>query len=389
MAFTHFFSACTSGGFYKSPTTAQHVDSNLPMNITWDTTCLKSTAVDIYLYAPGASETRLHLWETVNYLLGSYNATLKPKWWNATASVQLQIGIVEAGTPPFASNLPAGPVFTAVYNKSSSSANLANADTSNPGAAVTKVSNFPTPKKPLAGGKTAAAVIMPLLIIALLIASYFKISRARGKAERKRWSQAVDKRMSTISTDWKSMSAAGASAAIRNSIATPGASNRNSSFSFGAIRPASTATVDGGQAGIGARSLYTHDNASLDGTGPQMSQLRPGARAMSSTERVSRVSFAADARPSVDRRTIASRAYHSSFVPPVPQLHVSGEKESDGTISPTQTQGPLTLTPEDIRARIAGQEHTGRPSMDEVMPALSSTFSPTTKLPLLIFFICQ
>lgn len=38
-------------------------------------------------------------------------------------------------------------------------------------------------------------------------------------------------------------------------------------------------------------------------------------------------------------------------------------------MSPTQTQGPLSLTPEDIQARMSGQEN--RPSMDDYMPALS------------------
>jgi hypothetical protein len=363
--------SCSTGGFYKNPINAQQVDSSTPLNITWDTTCLTSTAVDIYLYAPGASETRLHVWETVNYLLGSYSTTLQPKWWNATSSVQLQLGIVAAGTPPFTSTLPAGPVFTATYTKPTSGAVPSSADTSTPSSAKTEVNNFSTPKKPLAPGKTAAAVLMPLLFVALLVAAYFRISRARGRAERRRWSQAVDSRMSTISTDWKSMSAAGASAAIRNSIAVPGAnSNRNSSFSFGAIRPASTATVDGGQAGIGARALYMQDDASADG-GPQMSQRRPGARAAAFGERVSRVSFATDPRPSVESRRVASRAFHTSFAPPVPPLHTSADTESSGSLSPTQTQGPLTLTPEDIRARISGQEHRASASMDELMPALS------------------
>jgi len=362
--------SCSTGGFYKNPVNGQQVNSASPLNITWDTTCLTSSAVDIYLYAPGTNKSRLHVWETVNYLLGSYEATLNPEWWNATSSIQLQLGIVASGTPPFTSTLPAGPLFTATYTTAVAGAI---AGSSTPDSAITQVDNFSATKKALAPGKTAAAVIMTLLLVGLLIASYFKLSRAKGKAERKRWTEAIDKRMSTISTDWKSMSAAGASAAIRNSIAVPGTdtSSRNSSFSFGAIRPPSMATVDGGQAGIGARTLFMRDNTNLDEEKPAVSQLRP-PRVPAFGERVSRVSFAADTRPSSEsRRTIASRAFHTSFVPPVPHHHNGIETESTGSMSPTQTEGPLTLTSEDIRARIAGQEHTARPSMDELMPALS------------------
>ena len=44
-------------------------------------------------------------------------------------------------------------------------------------------------------------------------------------------------------------------------------------------------------------------------------------------------------------------------------------------MSPIQTAGPLSLTVEDIRARMSGQESEPRPSIDEVMPALASEFN--------------
>jgi hypothetical protein len=282
----------------------------------------------------------------------------------------LQLAIVSSGTPSFLSPFPAGPVFTATYTAPPGSQT---SGSSSAGSDITPVNNMGAIRKSLTPGRTAAAVIMPLLVIALVIALYIRWNRLKGKEQRKMFSVAVDKRMSTISTDWKSMSAAGAAAAIRSSMAFPG--NRSSSaFSFGAIRPASMATVDGGQAGVGARGLYTHENTSLNSNAPAMSQLRPGLRTSAFGERVSRVSFAADPRPSGEsRRTITSRAFHSSFVPPVPDLprNTSSEGNTPGTMSPTQTQGPLTLTPEDIRARIAGHQIHSNPGVDEVMPALS------------------
>lgn len=162
--------------------------------------------------------------------------------------------------------------------------------------------------------------------------------------------------MSTISTDWKSVTPAGATLAIRNSMAV---GDRKSTMSFGGYR-ASTIALEGGQAGIGTRGLAGEDMA------PEMSQLRPGLRASAFGERISRVSFAPDTRPSGEYRR--TRAFQDNFeVPPVPSIEV----DATGMLSPTQTSGPMTLTAEDINARMNGQ--IGRPSMDEYMPALSST----------------
>ncbi|EPQ52927.1 hypothetical protein GLOTRDRAFT_117105 [Gloeophyllum trabeum ATCC 11539] len=354
---------CSSGGFYKSPSGGDTIDvsSSDKFNMTWDTSCLNSTAVDIYLYAPGSTSSLLHVWEKVNFKNGNYDAELKPKWWNATSSVKLQLAIVNSGDPPFLATMPAGPIFSAKYISPSSGSTPAFADTSALENTVEVVNNFDTPHHGPSKGGIAAAVIFPLLVVALGVAAYIKFSRERGKEKRKRWSEAVDKRMSTISTDWKSISAAGATAAIRNSIAV---NNRASSFSFG-----------GGQAGVGAQGLYTHENAPLGEDGvPQMSQLRPGVRASAYTsERVSRVSFAADTRPSGEhsRRSLAtSRAFHSSFVPPVPQRTDTGMTADSEPLSPTQKAGPMDLTADEIEARISGGGAAPRPSVD-VLPALS------------------
>jgi hypothetical protein len=312
------------------------------------------------------------MWQTVNFANGFYNATIQPNWWNSTSSMMLQLSIVASGTPTFLSPFPAGPVFTATATPSADG----KSSSTSSGSGITTVNNMGAIKKPLSPGRTAAAVIMPLLVVAFLIAAYIRWNRLKGKEQRMQFSVAVDKRMSTISSDWKSMSAAGATAAIRSSMTAP-ANRASAAFSFGAIRPASTYTVDGGQAGVGARGgFYSHENTSIGSNAqPAMSQLRPGLRTSAFGERVSRVSFAADPRPSAEsRRTITSRAFHSSFVPPLPELprKMSSETSSPGTMSPTQTQGPLTLTPEDIRARIAGQEYNSNSGVDEVMPALSS-----------------
>ncbi|KAI0292511.1 hypothetical protein B0F90DRAFT_1769733 [Multifurca ochricompacta] len=94
-------------------------------------------------------------------------------------------------------------------------------------------------------------------------------------------------------------------------------------------------------------------------------------------ERVSRVSFAPDVRPSTgSRRTVTSRAFHTPIVPPIPDRkwdisqYCTLNSEPDESLSPTQTKGPQTLSVGDIQARLAGRETSSRSSVDAVIPAL-------------------
>ena len=370
--------ACNTGGFYTSPTASQSIEYTTPVNISWDTSCLNSTNVDIFLYAPGTGASRIHAWQGVTFSAGSYKTLFQPKWWNSTQSVNLQLTIVPSGTPPFLSAYPPGPIFDVTYH-APSSGTPASADNSKPDSPVTIVGGAHTSKH-LAGGKLAAAVLMPLIIIAILIATaYIRLKRDRGKEERKVWSEAVDRRMSTISTDWKPISAVGAQAAIRSSIAVDG-SLRSSAFSFGSIRPDS-AVVDGGRAGVGSRARTV-----LPGQSNGIAQLRSSnLNSQTSSERVSRVSFAPDVRPSSEsRRTAQSRAFHTAIVPPLPDRKWEiSQTYSDADLSPIQTEGAQTLSIEDIQARLTGKDTSSRPSVDAVMPALRSTqlsvyFSPFT-----------
>jgi hypothetical protein len=357
-------SDCNTGGMYTSPTAGQTVDSSKPVTISWNPTCLTPTngQVDIYLYAPSAAQPRIHVWRSVPHAPGKFTAEIKPKWWKSTSSIGLQFAVVASDVPDFDTIMPAGPIFTATYTAPTDGSTPANADISKPEAGITNVGALGSKK--LAPGGVAAAVLVPLLIlIALGAAWWIRKSRLKGREKRKLWSEAVDKRMSTISTDWKSVTAGGAKEAIRQSMAISG-NNRMSGFAFGTIRPQSTASELGmGQAGIGARGgygLYQHENESFNPEfAPPMSQLRPGLRTSAfSTERISRVSFANDPRPK--SRYNEKSVYGDAPVPRLPRMNAD------------QTRGPLSLTAEDIRARLQGTDQ-GRSSMDEVIPALSSS----------------
>ena len=399
--------------FYQAPKMGDKVDALQPLTVTWNPSCLTSSSsssppktIDIYLYAPTSANPRIHIWSGVSVARGSFPVELMPRWWNATSSQQLQIIITPSDQPLFMSSLPGGPLFTATYTPPATgvpdSANLDKVD-----SGLTVVGDLQVKKGPTPGGK-AAAVILPLLVIALCIGAYIKFKRQKTKDKRKTWTEKVDKRMSTISSDWKSVTAGGANAAIRNSIAV---GNRNSSFSFGAIRPSSTFAVESGAGGDPEKPAGVR-------TGTGVGLRNPAALSTySNGDRVSRVSFApdtrsstrvsfADSRPSGESRR--TRAFHSAYIPPVPALPESAattdsptspsfgilqnvekgrssteDSTPDARFSPRQTQGPLTLTPEDIRARIAagsrngggkhGYKDSNNEGFDEVMPALSST----------------
>jgi hypothetical protein len=376
--------SCQTGGFYKSPANNQKVDSSKPFDISWDNSCLNASKVDIYLFAPTSQRSRIHVWENVDFKPGALQTTLKPKWWNATTSQSMQLTIIDAGSPPFLSTMPAGPVFTATWTPPPDGSIPNDA---NPNIPDTDISNSATgavsSHAHLSNGKIAAAVLLPLLVIIAAIAIYMKMLRAKGIEKRKRWSEALDKRMSTISTDWRAMSGASANAAVRSSFAPQhthpfaASSDRMSQFDYSAPRAPSLVATGGeyGQAGIGSRGMmYTHDNVPFDSQSPQMSQLRPGITPASFANRTSKVSFAStDPRMSIDSRRVTSRAFNS-HLPPVPAAAATRApmyRQNTMDVDSTQREGPLDLSSEDIRARLSGSLSEHRPSVDEVMPALS------------------
>ncbi|KIK57197.1 hypothetical protein GYMLUDRAFT_61498 [Collybiopsis luxurians FD-317 M1] len=494
-------SNCLTGGFYTNPTSGATIDSLKPLNITWETSCITpaENLVDIYLYAPAAASPRLHLWENVDYTKGSYEATLMPRWWNSSSSEQLQLLIIQSGDAPFLATLPAGPVFTATYTTPSSgvpaSAQTSLSSTSDQITNVKAASASTSSSSHLSGGKVAAAVIMPLLVVAAIGAFlWLRRSRTRGRAKSQMFSEKLDRRMSVVSADWQSTTAAGAQAAIRTSMAIRAsmAMENDSRLSMSQANMGINLAGMGVQApggGVGGFFIPGQDDPTVNpivsmpvpavlpetGINP-VSHLRPGLRSSAysnaaAAARVSRVSFAAEPtipgrpsgesrrsiyereRPSIDttgtRRSTysqssrGSRAFHyaEGEMPPMPEgaaerasqfymlnsnanisgtigsgvglghlrtshMNVSSSSlgsgsqdasrmsrmsrfdevygedytpESDtsrtssdaGVMSPTQTQGPVALTTEDIKRRISMRQK----SFDSEQPKASFDYS--------------
>jgi len=198
---------------------------------------------------------------------------------------------------------------------------------------------------------------------------YIRFQRRKEAEKRKRWSQAVDKRMSSISTDWKTLPPNSQSEAIRQSIAimrNSRASMARMSQVYAEGRPSSTFTVEGGNtAGVGTRKGT--------GVGPRNVSMGPAQMA----NRKSAVSFAADTRfsrastevpdvpklgrPSTDRsrpstetqRGRASRAFHTAISASYPD---DFNVQDFDLMSPTQKGGAHVLGDKDIKSLDLAQD---------------------------------
>jgi hypothetical protein len=278
------------------------------------------------------------------------------------SKVSLQINIQDSSIPSFMSTGLAGPTFLATYDaKAALAASLTGtgltptatsaAATASPSSKWEIVRNFL--KHGLSQGQIAAAVIMPILTVAAFLIAYVLWNRKKEATKRKEWREKMDQRMSTISVDWKPVSAAGGHAAVRQSMAFSAAdrNTRTSSF-FG--RPSSQFVTEIGPNG----------------------QPIPRPRTTSEMNRVSRVSFAADTysrppRPAVPPLPVAYRKSALS------QYDESPESASpdQSAMSPIQRQGAFVLDDESIRDRLSANNARYSGDLDrdvDTMPAIAS-----------------
>lgn len=220
--------ASNSCQLYKSPTSGTRVNSSTPITFEWNTACLQPLPkyVDITLLSAGG---QVFHWAYVDAASGSYQTELNAEWWGSKASIQLQVGITASDTPLFLSPFAAGPVFTALNINASPTTASTSSHTGTNSAAVTVAPFVVTGGyldvsrlgKGLSRGGLAAAILFPILIAFGAIFAYVWFSRRREARRRSEWIDNVDKRMSTISQDWQSMSQNGARPSMHSSRRTP------------------------------------------------------------------------------------------------------------------------------------------------------------------------
>ncbi|GJJ15990.1 hypothetical protein Clacol_010269 [Clathrus columnatus] len=395
------------------------------LDIRWNTTagCFTTQGVDIYLYAPYSAQGLIHVWQGIDYGAGSFQTPIQGSWWNSTLQpITLQLGVVQSNTPIFTSPVGLGPLFTATFNvtdfelKNPVGATTANSTTptSNPtsksSGGIFQIINNAYKNLGLPKGSIAAAVLVPLIVIAIGVAVYLKYYRKKEAEKRKRWSEAVDKRMSAISSDWKTLPPGAQSEAIRQSIAIMRHSRASMArMSQTDFRPVSIATTQSGNGSM------TNSTGMRKGTGvglrnpalgPAQMAARKSVASYASTNRKSTISFAADTkfssldipdvpdlpsaisrpsgdkpRPSIDtQRGRASRAFHTAFTPDdAAEFEIS---------SPEDRNGPKIL-PDDLRASVYIKDENVLPALnvmagDELLftsSPLNPSFSPIASPP--------
>ncbi|KAJ8086281.1 hypothetical protein PM082_005104 [Marasmius tenuissimus] len=419
--------ACTSTSFYKLPTSSSTFKlsadglANATIPVQWDPACLpdvkakNNDLAEIYLYNPKAKEPLVHHWTDVTFSAGTANLQVNPEWkgWDKAKEVTLQLTIVGQGDLPFLSPVPPGPYFKVEYDESKPPTSLAaNSDDTTDYSG--KKDRQIVAERELSKGKIAAGILIPLIFIALAVFGYIKYQRRKARKARDEWTEKVDRRMSVVSHDWKSMTVTGAQAGIRASMAGStfnvtdgGVGVRRSGV--GEIRPVSSVyapEMNGAGVGAAGHGGYYGVDVGADGAPVQsptsaeyLNSRSPGvglrSTAYSNTQiaqRVSRVSFADSVgpRPSGEtRRSVystyerKSRAFHQGHVPPVPTglnrstatlSHYGVEEEEDNNVavvSPKQRDGARTLTPDDISMNARAISTYADEGGDDVAPALS------------------
>ncbi|KAG9054493.1 hypothetical protein FS842_004977 [Serendipita sp. 407] len=252
---------------YKSPIWNQRVNSSTPVSFKWDPACLDEDTAYVTLKLL-SSRGEVFRWEYVDGKAGNYDTELNADWWDQGLEVPLQVAIMAQDEPIFLSPYPAGPIFTAV-NSNPPASSLSVAATTASGAhtqtSVTHLSNFAGGGGTLnvasyvssqrAGhrGRVAAAVVVPLLLaIALAVGGYVFWSRRNTFRRRQQWADNIDKRMSRISSDWQSISAAEARGSVHGSAAARPSLHSARERTKSEYSRRSTSMLGGGVAGVGA-----------------------------------------------------------------------------------------------------------------------------------------
>ncbi|BGP39513.1 hypothetical protein JCM10450v2_003479 [Rhodotorula kratochvilovae] len=313
--------ACSSSSaLWTFPAASSDTPVYEDITLEWDPSCVTVAAatVDLYLSVEETAGWLLvHQWEDVPYKDGALQTQFKPSWWNASTgagSVSAQFSLVPSGQPSWNTPAPTGPVFTISYNGSYPSVTQTADQSTYTGPSVESVSDAKSRSSAPSGGKLAAAVLIPILVVALAAIGYVVWYKRKKRPEKKRFSAVVDHRMSMISQGtWQPRPSM---ASARPGSMHPSHHRPSASHHSGANRGSYFADPNQRQ------STYSFAGSALGGSSPLRPPPPAEMRQTGQGERGSRVSFAGDMhmpRPSFASNTRSSlhqsQLRHSAFLP--------------------------------------------------------------------------
>ena len=357
-----------SGDLYTSPAANSEVDSAKPLTFTWNPDCTLGSQVDLALYEPAGGF--IHGWSAVDFSKGEYTVNLQPSWWNNTASASVQLFITKTGAPSRDTAGPPGPVFKIAYDASVTTTVNGQIQTSarvptvtNGGDAIMQTVASENHHKGLAKGAIAAAVVVPIIALAVIAGVAIRFWRAREAEKRRRWSAAV----STHSgLEWEKGARPGDKpSSILDRPAT------QYSFRPGSMATSSVYAVENNMAGAGAGGNFprpsfqhrTHSSESLNSGNPRQSRISFAENTR--PDRRSRASLGDSLRPKISNLPGGSRSATDLVSPGRPSIYASGSAIADDdeehiNVSPSQAQGPDAFADADMK-RAQGNK-TGRRS---------------------------
>jgi hypothetical protein len=371
--------ACSSSQLYTYPESNTTVDATQPLTFKWNTGCDFSSKVDLYLYQPASAKGVIQGWSGVDYSKGEYQVNLKPSWWNGTETANLYVQILDSGNQPWEATTGPGPMFKLNYDASllySTTTVGGQVQTSakypavtNGGDAIMQTVSSTNSNKGISKGAIAAAVIVPILVLAVIAGVAIRFWRLREAEKRRRWSAAVSThsglewekgarpgekpasilgRPSTHFSARPHSMATSSVYAVENNMAGAGAGQNFPRPSFGQMRSHSSESVN--------RSSVVMPDGNVR-------QSRISFADSARPDRRSRMSLGDNLRPNIGRLPGGSRSASDLHTPRRglnDSAIVDDDDEEGINISPTQMQGPNAFAEADMR-RAAGNK-TGRRS---------------------------
>lgn len=177
-------------GPYLSPKEDDIIDPSSPLDIEWDPTCFPNTTslqVDLYSNEPTGRQL-LYGWPVTNSSSGHLTVGLDPSWWNNTDSPSVFLDITLENIDDVFS-LPSGPAFTLASHTTTTPTKVSDSLTT---SSVNWTSDRLNPLH-LTKPQYIAAIVAPIVTVAVLGAAVWAIVRSRAKTarERRQWEEGI------------------------------------------------------------------------------------------------------------------------------------------------------------------------------------------------------